>query len=202
MKVNWARFYRWSRWLHLYTSAFLFVSLLFFAVTGITLNNGWYDDDGGEQGEILVELTKQMKAGLSESQWDPDLKLIGEQISHASGLQAPDRVDLSPEFLEVIFEYKLPAGRAVATVRADRAWVEYESGSLLSVANALHKSRDGGKIWEWLVDLMAAGMVVFALTGITLIFQNRSRRFTAILAVILGGMTPIGVYLLGVPSLG
>ena len=120
---------------------------MFLAVTGITLHNSWYDDDGGEQGEILVELTKQMKAGLSESQWDPDLKLIGEQISNALGLQAPDRVDLSPEFLEIIFEYKLPAGRAVATVRADRAWVEYEAGSLLSVANVLHKSRDDGKIW-------------------------------------------------------
>ena len=172
MKVNWARFYRWSRWLHVYTSAFLFVSLVFFAVKGITLNNSWYDDAGGEQGEILVELTKQMKAGLSESQWDPDLKLIGEQISNASGLQAPDRVDLSPELLGIIFEYKLPAGRAVATVRADRAWIEYESGPLLSVANALHKSRDGGKIWEWHIDIMAAGMVVFALTGITYIFQN------------------------------
>ena len=126
-----------------------------------------------------------MRAGLSESRWDPDFELIGEQISNALGLKAPDRVDLSPVFLEeVVFEYKLLAGRAIATVRADRAWVEYESGSLLSVPNALHKSRDDGEIWHWLVDITGPGMLVFALTGITHIFQNLSTRFMAVMAVI------------------
>ncbi len=197
-----ASFFQWSRWLHLYTSAFLFVSVLFFALTGIALNNDWHNDDGGEQGEIVVELTERTKAGLSESQWDPDLELLGEQISNATGLQTPERVDLLPDYQEVIFEYKLPAGRAVATVTVDRAWVEYESGSLLSLANALHKSRDGGKIWSWLVDLTATGMVIFALTGVTLIFQNRRKRQIALASVVLGAATPIGVYLVAVPSLG
>ena len=103
-----------------------------------------------------------MKADLSESRWDPNLKLTGEQISNASGLKAQERVDLSSVLLEVIFEYKLPARRAITTVRADRAWFEYESGSLLSVTNALHRSRDGGESWHWLVDISAPGMLVFA----------------------------------------
>jgi hypothetical protein len=202
VKVNWHKFYNWSRWLHLYISTFLFISLLFFAVTGITLNNAWYDDNNGDQGEIDIELTTELIASLSKSKWDPDLNSLSALITRASGLKAPERVNLFPEYQEVIFEYRIPAGNATAFISAERAWIEYESGSILSLANALHKSRDSGATWGWLVDIVASGMILFALTGVIILFQNRRRRMSALASVALGVLTPVGIYFLFVPSIG
>lgn len=79
------------------------MSLLFFAVTGITLNNAWYDDNNGDHGEIDIELTTELIASLSKSKWDPDLNSLSALITRVSGLKAPERVNLFPEYQEVIF---------------------------------------------------------------------------------------------------
>ncbi|MEM7079034.1 MAG: PepSY-associated TM helix domain-containing protein [Pseudomonadota bacterium] len=201
-KFNWLKFYSWSRWLHLYISTVLFATLVFFAITGITLNNSWYDDASGNEGELEIELSETLRAGLREDSWDPDLSALRATVADATGLGEPSRVELFAEYQEVTFEYALPAGQALATLTPDRAWLEYETGSLLALANALHKSRDGGAVWSVFVDVAAVGMLLFAITGITILFQNRRRRRSALLSVALGLLTPVGLYLLFVPGVG
>ncbi|MEM7363683.1 MAG: PepSY-associated TM helix domain-containing protein [Pseudomonadota bacterium] len=201
MKFNWLRFYSWSRWLHLYISTMLFTTLLFFAVTGITLNNNWYGSDNNE-GERDLVIPAELLAGLHNASWAPNTDALAYQIDIITGLGEPDRIELFQEYEEVVLEYRLPAGQAVATVNPGRAWLEYETGSLLAIANALHKSRDGGAVWSWFVDIAAVGMVLFAITGITILFQNRRRRSSALISVALGTLTPVMIYLTFVPVLG
>jgi hypothetical protein len=49
-------FAEWSRWLHIYLSMFSFVIVLFFSVTGLTLNHlEWFPEK-----EVLNELDGKM----------------------------------------------------------------------------------------------------------------------------------------------
>jgi hypothetical protein len=49
-KATWSKSFRkhsasWSRWIHVYLSMISFISLLFFAVTGLTLNHTeWFEE--------------------------------------------------------------------------------------------------------------------------------------------------------------
>lgn len=45
-------------------------------------------------------------------------------------------------------------------------------------------------------------MILFALTGVIILFQNRRRRMSTLASVALGALTPVGIYFLFVPSIG
>ena len=99
----------------------------------------------------------------------------------------------------MVFDYKVPQGRALVTATADGARLEYQLESAMALLNALHKSRDADRIWSAFVDFSAVAMLVFAATGITILFQNPRRRRSALVTVGLGAATPVLLYFAFVP---
>jgi len=170
-----------------------FALLLFFAVTGLTLNHAeWFDS---QQRPVIYHGTLN-KAWVNTS--DPGAIAKNELVNYfrriyrTRGALSDFHVD--GEQCEVLF--KGPGYEADATI--DRATGKYDLSvspfSLVAVLNDLHKGRDTGKKWSAVIDFSAVLMTLVALTGLTLIFFLHKRRFSGLVLVAVGALLCFLVY--------
>lgn len=194
------RMFSFCRWLHIYVSCALFSLLLFFCITGITLNHPDWASTKPEQVRYL-DLPSHLR--LTEYTQEYPVKKIQSYIESKTGLSHPRSVDLALEFGEITYDYPLPAGYAYVTVLVEEQTIEIEhvEGDILALMNDLHKGRHSGQVWSWLIDLSALLMMFFTLTGLFILFQNTKHRRHALYIVCTGIVTPLAIYWLAVPRL-
>jgi hypothetical protein len=192
--LHWKRrFAHLARWLHTYLSMLSFAILLFFAVTGLTLNHAeWFDS---HQRPTVYRGTLN-KAWVNTS--DPntvakdDLVNYFRQTYRTKGALSDFHVD--GQQCELLF--KGPGYEADAII--DRQTGNYDLTvnpfSLVAVLNDLHKGRDTGKMWSAVIDFSAVLMTLVSLTGLTLIFFLNKRRFSGLLLVAVGALLCWFVY--------
>ena len=68
----------------------------------------------------------------------------------------------------------------------------------VAVINDLHKGRDTGVAWSWLIDISAVFMTFVSLTGMALIFFLKRRRVSGLIMTVIGGVACWLVYWFGV----
>lgn len=199
MHITSRKFYNFSRWLHIYLSTALFALLLFFCLTGVILNHiAWLS--GTEQEQVIsAELPKDwssQQASLVEL-----TPMASAWLRQEYNLPAPKNIEYDNDFGELIFDYSLPGATALAIISVpDRQLtLEYQEPHWLSVWSDLHKGRHSGAVWSWVIDVSAVLMLIFAITGLIILWQNRKKRNAGLLAVLVGAMTPVGIYYLFVP---
>lgn len=173
--------HRWSRWLHVYTSMFALLIVLFFGVTGITLNHPQWTF-GDEVDSTTTTGALPFAATLADG--SVDYLTISEYVRDEHGVHGS--VDsFSTTNGEASIAYK-SAGYA-----AD-VFVDVETGSFelvveqqgwVGVINDLHKGRDTESSWNWTIDIAAGFLVLIALTGITMQLFLRKRRRSALISV-------------------
>ncbi|MEI8617542.1 PepSY-associated TM helix domain-containing protein [Pseudoalteromonas sp. B193] len=78
----------------------------------------------------------------------------------------------------VMLDYPLPAGFAYAELdfTTGELNLDYQTGGFLSLIGDLHKGRHSGEVWSWVIDISAVLMILFAITGMIILFQNRKKR--------------------------
>ncbi len=193
------RFATVSRWLHIYLSMVAFAVLLFFAATGVTLNHAdWFDQTA----------RTTTRRGILEPAW---LKAPGEaegvdKLRVVERLRADQGVkgalaDFLVDEEQCQLSFRGPGYTGEATVR--RATGDYELTEtrmgLVAILNDLHKGRDSGSAWSWVVDLSGVLLALVSLSGLVLIFFIRRRRLGGLAVAVLGAATCIVVYLFLVP---
>ncbi len=189
----------WARWIHFYLSAAGFVGILFFAVTGLTLNHA----DRFEAGEPVVReaagtLDPRLLAPGEAAERVDRLgvveKLRGEYGAH--GLVREFRVDEN----EITVMFSGPAYSADAYVERATGKLTLQESRRTAVAlfDDLHKGRHAGGAWSVVVDVFAVATAVSAATGMWLLCYVRKRRAVGFLAAALGGAALYAVYLFGV----
>lgn len=195
-----------SRWLHIYFSSALFSLLLFFCITGITLNHAhWFSGKNSAanntQNKIIV-LPTSLQSELMNSE-TPELQPLQHFIEMHTGLRKPRSIDMDLEMGEIAFDYPLPAGYAFVTVLIEDGEidVEHKQGSLVTLLNDLHKGRHSGDAWSWVIDISAALISLFSITGIIILLQLGKRRNEALWLLTTGTLTPLFIYWLWVPKL-
>lgn len=195
------RFFRISRWLHVYTSTALFGLLAFFCLTGIFLNHGWYGDDDPRITVHRQPLGEELRRLLPAGEV-PDTRELSQVLENRLGLGAPASIDVDVEYGEVVVNYDVPAGYTTVLfdLPAGEMEVERQHGSAVGILNDLHKGRHSGTVWSWIIDGSGVLMLIFALTGMILLFQNKRIRRPGLWAALWGLLTPVLVYLLFVPS--
>jgi hypothetical protein len=192
--LHWKRrFAHLARWLHTYLSMLSFAILLFFAVTGLTLNHAeWFDS---QQRPLLYH-------GVLNKDWvntsDPGAVAKDELVNYfrhtyrTKGVLSDFHVD--GEQCEILF--KGPGYEADATI--DRQTGKYDLSispfSMVAVLNDLHKGRDSGKKWAAVIDFSAVLMTMVSLTGLTLIFFLNKRRISGLVFVAIGALLCFLVY--------
>ena len=184
----------WTRWLHIYLSMVSFAVLLFFAVTGLTLNHtDWFAG---------AQRTVQVKGTLAPAWVKGDVaKLeVVEYLrkSHRVGGALSDfRVDEG----QCSVSFKGPA--YTADVFVDRATGAYDLTEtrmgFVALLNDLHKGRDAGAGWGLVIDLSAALMTLVSLSGLVLVFYLQRRLVTALATLGVGAAVCLTAYWIWVP---
>lgn len=181
-----------GRWLHIYLSMASFAILLFFAVTGLTLNHAEWFTSGKDR-------TRHDKGTLN-TQWlkppdDAVAKLeIAESLRHTHHITGTVSDFLIDE-VQCTVSFKGPGYAADAFI--DRASGTYELTEcrlgVVAILNDLHKGRDSGPSWSLLIDASAVLMTVVSLSGLVLMWFFRRRRFNGFAVAVAGGL---GCYLI------
>lgn len=200
------KIYRFARWLHIYVSTSLFALLVLFSITGLLLNHSDWLEDAYQEGEQTWQLPDELVNALTEphsENWQPPMKDLQAFIQqNAPQLGKPNDVSIDYEVREILFDYKLPAGYALVVITTSSEVVmEYRQGQLFSIMNDLHKGRHSGDAWSWVIDFSAGLMMLFAMTGILILLQNRKHLVAGLVLTLLGLLTPFLIYWFMVPRL-
>jgi hypothetical protein len=185
----------WIRWLHIYLSMLSFAALLFFAVTGLTLNHpDWFGASSATssttQGTLpagLVPASGEGEAGIQKLEL---VEFLRSQHAIRGAL-----VELRADDAECMVAFKGPG--YVADVTIDRAAGTYELSESrfgpVAVLNDLHKGRDTGRAWSLFIDIAAIVMAVVSLSGLVLLFYLKRRLMSGLITAAAGAAL---VYLL------
>jgi hypothetical protein len=193
-----------ARWLHIYLSmAGLFV-LLFFSVTGVTLNHPeWFEGGTGHsteaEGTLDPRWVKPPLDGADAFQGVARLEVV-EHLRHAHGVRGA-LADFTADDRECVVTFKGPGYAADAFI--DRATGSYRlsqtSHGFVALINDLHKGRDTGKRWSLVIDLSAVLMTLASLTGLVLLFYIKRRRIPGLLTMLAGTAIVVAVMVYLVP---
>ena len=203
--INKRALYSTSRALHIYISTALFFLLILFCVSGIVLNHvDWLKNDknnGQVTATIPAELVTKANAQLNTL---PTLyPEIEAYLAKQYSLTKVKSIEWEKEDALVMLDYPLPAGFAYAELdfTTGELSLDYQTGGFLSLIGDLHKGRYTGEVWSWVIDISAVLMIIFAITGMIILFQNRKKRNLGVLITLLGVATPLVIYLCWVPQI-
>lgn len=186
----------WFRWVHIYVSMLSFAALFFFAVTGITLNHPTWLGAGEQR---FSDTSGSLDPRLVVGEQVDELQ-VAESLRAAHGLKGRVTEFNSDEF-ECMVVFKGPGYSA--DVFVDRETGDYTlteaTTNLVAVLNDLHKGRDSGAAWSWVIDLSAVVMLVMSLSGFGLLFYLKKRRVAGVLTAVVGTLLLVMVWALWVP---
>lgn len=187
-----------SRWLHIYLSMVSFAIVLFFAVTGLTLNHTeWFgntEKTTRTTGEMAHEWLRPANGA------EPAKLEIVERLRSANKLHGAVS-DFRVDDTQITVSFKAPGYMADTSIDRDTNRydvIEVHNG-FVAVINDLHKGRDAGKAWSLLIDASAILLTLVSLSGLLLLFFVYKRRTSGLILAAIGGLVCYLVYLRFVP---
>lgn len=170
-----------SRWLHLYLSMVSFAIVLFFAVTGLTLNHAdWFASQ---------QRTTQRTGNIPPDWLNEAHKLEIVEKLRAEGVHGAIS-DFRVDEQQISVSFKAPGYAADAFI--DRPSGHYQltitNNGFVAVLNDLHKGRDSGRAWGWVIDVSAILLTLASLSGLLLLFFVYKRRLSGLIVAGLGAV--------------
>lgn len=193
----------WSRWLHIYLSMFGMATVLFFSVTGLTLNHpDWFFEEGTQSYSGNVNVEWLNNGNSPSANWDEsDFGHAVSKLEVAEFLRAEHRLTGSvSDFLafEDECEVTFQGPGYAATARIDRTTGEYTldvtANDLVTIMNDLHKGRHTGTAWSWVIDVSAVLSALIAVSGFVLIFFLKLKRRSGIVVSVIGAVVLMVMY--------
>jgi hypothetical protein len=175
----------WTRWLHIYLSMFSFIIVLFFAITGLTLNHvDWFPEKTSVK-ELDAKLNPTW-VNQSDTAKIPKLTIVEYfRATHGvKGLLNDFRIDDR----ECSISFQGPGYTSdIFISREDGAYHLTETNmGIVAVMNDLHKGRDTGKGWSWIIDFSAIFMTLISITGLILLLFLKKRRSNGLIVAMIG----------------
>lgn len=172
-----------------------FAILLFFAITGLTLNH---------QSAFSSVAPPKRYTGSLDASWmkapEAHKADIVRTFRSRHGIKA-DLSDFRVDDDQVQISFKGPGYSADGF--ADRRSGKYELNEnrlgLVAIVNDLHKGRDTGKAWAVVIDVSAILMCLVSLSGLVLIFFLHKRLRSGLIALAIGTALCYVVYQVWVP---
>jgi hypothetical protein len=185
-------------------------ALLFFALTGITLNHpAWFF--GGSERTVQVQ-------GQLKPEWlnlpvpPPDAEGRQDSANSVAKLDVVEYLRKTHGIRGALAEFRADERECMVTFKgpgyAADAFIERASGhydltetahGFVAIINDLHKGRDTGKVWSVLIDVSAVLMTIVSLTGLVLLFYIKRRRRSGLLIALVGTIVIALVFWYGVP---
>jgi hypothetical protein len=173
-----------SRLIHVYVSMALLTLLLFFSVTGITLNHPeWFSENQAdiEEVELVIEQQFINSPPLSLQQ----ITQVAEVVEQKLAISLANAVIESTSD-ELFFSIKKAGENTAITLdlASGELFFERTDYGLWALLNDLHKGRNTSVFWGWIIDITSALCIIFAISGFILAMPQR--RFNRTLSLSLG----------------
>lgn len=170
-----------------------FIIILFFSITGLTLNHA----DFFQNTTNIIE-----EKGTVDSAWVIQVDTLKiKKLELVEYIRAKYKIkgavqDFRIDDREISFSFKAPGFQADAFVeRSDASYIlTITNQGIMGFVNDLHKGRDTGKVWLWVIDISAILMILISLTGMILLLFLKKKRLPGIILIILGGLISYLVY--------
>ncbi len=165
-----------------------FAIVLFFSVTGYTLNHtDWF---------VGKETTLRTLGTIPQPWLQQPAKLeIVEQLRNLHKVHGAVS-DFRIEDTQLSVSFKGPGYTADTFI--DRTTGKYElietRNGFVAVINDLHKGRDTGKVWSAVIDISALLLVLVSFTGLVLLFFIYKRRTAGLILGALGAVFCFVIY--------
>ncbi|MBR9857343.1 MAG: peptidase [Gammaproteobacteria bacterium] len=189
---------RWVRPVHTYSSMLMLAIMLFFTLTGLTLNNRQWLPVPTPEKSIEVILPEPL---ATTALWQQDSLLASGQVwqwlQQEQQLAGGDvRFDWSADEALLLIDIKRPGGYSLVEVSLEdeTVLIEEQHYGLMAALNDLHMGRNSGAGWSWFIDASAVVMLLFTLTGFWLVLPMRRRRGRMLSLTGLGAALMAGIY--------
>ena len=180
---------RTVRVIHIYSSMVMLFIMLFFTLTGITLNHpDWFRSSEPAQlieTDIPVSLLHQTQQLLAQqddvSQVNTLLLAVPllDWIRDSHQVQGQElRLDWDADEQFLVADIQQPGGYSIAEfdLAAGTLMLERKDASLIHQLNDLHKGRNTGDLWRGFIDVSAVILLLFTLSGFWLLLPQKKRR--------------------------
>ena len=184
---------KWSRLVHVYSSMICLLFVLFFSLTGITLNHpSW--GTGTTTKSVSGALPATWKSGSTV-----DWLVVDEHLRSINGVtgQVSDHRNESGE-TSITFKGPGYTANAVIDPATGGYQLSTESQGFVGMMNDIHKGRNTTTSFKWVIDLIAIILAFISLTGLFLQFFLRKRRRSAYVTAAVGAVLAIIVMYLSV----
>lgn len=197
-RINWkVEIYRQSRAWHGYLSAFAFLALIFFAITGLLLNHPeWTTADMGQPSKETTVTLAAAELARAKAATDP-AKALGEAVGRKTPLigawQSGEVID---EEAQLRFEGPKGSSDVVVDLATGKAEVETKRARLIDTINELHRGKNSGGAWKAVIDASAIIILLLSVIGYVLFFSLRFRLRTSLIltGVSLAGLVGVVVW--------
>lgn len=170
---------KWSRLIHVYTSMAALLLVLFFGITGITLNHPTWSI-----GDSSTTSTKTGVLPMSPTaNGTVDYLTVSEYARNDLGVSGQvEGFDSTGSSASI--RYRQPgyaADLTFSTTTGEYELVTEQQGMFWGVMNDLHKGRHAGTSWKWLIDIAGLLLVVISISGLVMQLFLRKRRTAALI---------------------
>ncbi|NTS78644.1 PepSY-associated TM helix domain-containing protein [Catenovulum sp. SM1970] len=194
-----AAFLKLNRTIHWMSSAFGLATLIFFSITGITLNHpSFFEADSQTQVEE-IEMSENWLRDFHQLEEQGQLNHLTIAIDQKWSLPIPRNIE--HDEYEWILDFQRPGGYATVILDVETGLLTYEktSDGFIALINDLHKGRHSGLAWQWLIDITAVICLLFAVTGLIILYKHARQRTSTWPLVIAGTLLPLIIYWTLVP---
>ena len=191
-------FYRQSRAWHGYLSAFAFLALIFFAVTGLLLNHpDWFKGQGEKPATEKTVTVAAADLARAKAARDPApilAQAVAKQVRLRGAYQSGEVID---GLAMIRLEGVTGSSDVEVDMQTGKAEVTLQRADAVTTLNDLHRGKNAGGAWKLVIDLSAIVILALSLVGYVLFFSLRFRLRTSLIltAVSLGGLFAVFVFL-------
>lgn len=192
-------FFRQSRIWHAYISAFAFIALIFFSLTGLLLNHpAWFENKTeapAKEKLLTIAASDLAKAKATSDPGKALADIVDKQIDLIGGFKSAETVDD-----EVLISFESVKGRSdiIVDLQTGAAEVSVERSDAVTVINELHRGKNSGAAWAWIIDITAILILALSIVGYVLFFSLRFRLRTSLIltGVSLGLLAAVFIFLI------
>ena len=173
-----------------------FAIVLFFSFTGLTLNHpSWF---GGDK-QVIVKNKGSLNVKWVNTREVAKLEIVEflRKTYQVKGAVSEIRID----DYEVSVSLKGPAYSCDVFInREDGSYEisEVKTG-IIALMNDLHKGRDSGSGWAWIIDISAVFLILVSLSGLILLCFIKKKRVAGFVMGAIGLLICYLIYLIFVP---
>jgi len=178
----------WLRWAHTYTSMISLLVVLFFSLTGITLN---HPDWVFGTKDVTRTVSGTLPGGWIRN-GQPDWLTVAEELRAQQGLRGRAS-DPRADDQQADISFLAPGYSADTVIDVKTGTYEttiLEQGAV-AVMNDLHKGRDASPAWKWVIDLSGVFLTVISLTGLGILLYLKKTRVQALTVMGIGAVLTV-----------